>query len=129
MLTIIATIAAFTYIIACWVALLAIHRAPIERKATMHHHHYHNEFLLIIEGTSPVGDVRFRTAPLPLGVAMGAAARMVDSPTPARIVPATPANLDRYPALVDTSAVVVWLFQHRPAPVAKWNESSLVSSN
>ena len=129
--TIIATIAAFTYIILCGVALWKTRNAPNERNeretTDMHHqhhqhhqHHHHcHEFLLVIEGTSPVGEVNFRTSPLPLGVAMGAAARMVDSPTPARIVPATPANLDRWPEMLDSERVVVWLYQNKPLPTRR----------
>ena len=134
--TIIATIAAFTYIAMCLVALLAIHRAPIDptgkEPRDMNHHdheHDHNQFLLVLEGDYPHGSLVMRTDPLSAAIAISAAARMVDSPTPARILPATPANLDRYPALVDTDRVVQWLIVNRPAPVAKWNESSLVSSN
>jgi hypothetical protein len=137
MLTFIIT-AAFTYIAMCFVALLAIHRAPIdpidrEEPIDMDGKDKHGQstqgFLLVLEGHYPHGSLVMRTDPVSAAIAIGVAARMVDSPTPARIVPATPANLDRYPALVDTDRVVQWLIVNRPAPVARWNESSLVSSN
>ena len=77
-------------------------------------------FLLIIEGSSPIGDLKMRSEPLPLGVVIGAAARMADSPTPAEIVPATPGNMDRWPAMVETEAMVVWLYRNRPMPCPTW---------
>ena len=77
-------------------------------------------FLLVIEGSSPIGDLKMRTEPLPLGVVLGAAARMADSPTPAEIVLATKANMDRWPAMVETEAMVVWLYRNRPMPCPVW---------
>ena len=81
-------------------------------------------FILVIEGSSPIGDLKLRTEPLPLGVVIGAAARMADSPTPAEIVPATRANMDRYQAMVETDRVVEWLYRNRPLPVARWQYES-----
>jgi hypothetical protein len=82
-------------------------------------------FCLVIEGSSPVGDLKLRTEPLPLSVVIGAAARMADSPTPAQIVPATPANMDRWPAMVETDRIVTWLYRNRPLPVARWQYEAM----
>ena len=77
-------------------------------------------FCLVIQGSTSIGDLAMRTEPLPLSVVIGAAARMIDSPTPAQIVPATRANLDRWPQMVETERVVMWLYRNRPLPVARW---------
>jgi len=77
-------------------------------------------FVLIIQGSTSIGDLSLRTEPLPLSVAIGAAARMADSPTPAQIAPATQVNLDSYPAMVETESTVVWLYKNRPMPCPVW---------
>ena len=77
-------------------------------------------FVLIIQGSTSIGDLRLRTEPLPLSVAIGAAARMADSPTPAEILPATREAMDRYPAMVETQSTVVWLYKNRPMPCPVW---------
>jgi len=86
-------------------------------------------FFLVIEGSSPIGDLKLRTEPLPLGVVIGAAARMADSPTPAEIVPATKANMDRWPAMIETEAMVTWLYRNRPLPVARWHYEVMEMKN
>jgi hypothetical protein len=77
-------------------------------------------FILVIQGSTSIGDVSLRTDPLPPAVAIGAAARMATSPTPAEILPATRSNLDRYPAMVETEATIVWLYRNRPMPCPVW---------
>ena len=77
-------------------------------------------FCLVIQGPTSIGDLAMRTEPLPLSVVIGAAARMVMSPTTVHIVPATPANMDRWAVMVETERVVAWMYRHRPAPMAKW---------
>jgi hypothetical protein len=77
-------------------------------------------FFVIIRGSTSIGDMAMRTEPLPLSVVIGAAARMADSPTTAQIVPATRANMDRWPVMVETERVVEWMYRNRPLPVARW---------
>ena len=86
-------------------------------------------FCLVIQGSTSIGDLAMRTEPLPLSVVIGAAARMIDSPTPAQIVPATRANMDRWPAMVETDRVVTWLYRNRPLPMARWHYEAGVLPN
>jgi hypothetical protein len=77
-------------------------------------------FCLVIQGTTSIGDMAMRTGPLPLSVVIGAAARMAMSPTTVQIVPATRANMERWPQMIETERVVKWMYRNRPLPVARW---------
>jgi hypothetical protein len=76
------------------------------------------QLIVVIQAEGLVGSLALRTAPMPAADALTIASRMWESPTPARIEPATPERLDAYPSIPSTGAMAEFLRQ-RPA-VIRW---------
>jgi hypothetical protein len=85
------------------------------------------EMILVIQAEGPQASLAVATVPMSAFEAVCLASRMWDSPTPARLEPATRERLDAYPSIPATAAVAEFLL-NRPA-VMRWSHSAKPGMN
>ena len=85
------------------------------------------EMILVIQAEGPTASLALATVPMSAFEAVCLASRMWDSPTPARLEPATRERLDAYPSIPSTAAMAEFLLK-RPA-VKRWSYEAKAGAN